>query len=350
MNEIKIGDFLINSSSKPFTIAEAGINHNGDLGTALKMIEAAKIADVSAIKFFIYQTEEFIIDSKLEYTYKSQGKEITESMKDMFQRCELSKDDWKQIKQKCDEQNIIFLSTPENVSDLQFLIELGIKAIKIGSDDFTNILMIKKFLESELPIIISCGMADMNEIKETISQINMKIDYPMVLMITTSQYPTPNEDVNVLRLQSIRNEFPNIILGYSDHTEGNLAVSLASVLGAKVFEKHFTIDKNFPGPDHWFSASPSELREWNESIRKSYVMLGDKEVKPTLNELKNKVMFRRKLVALKIIEKGEKFSKDSIGMRRTENDSIFLESDKVIGHEASRKINRGEIIDEKCIE
>ena len=177
MNEIKIGDFLINSSSKPFTIAEAGINHNGDLGIAFKMIEAAKIAGVSAIKFFTYQTEEFIIDSKLEYTYKSQGKEITESMKDMFQRCELSKDDWKQIKQKCEEQNIIFLSTPENVSDLQFLIELDIKAIKIGSDDFTNILMIKKFLESELPIIISCGMADMNEIKETISQINMKIDY-----------------------------------------------------------------------------------------------------------------------------------------------------------------------------
>ena len=123
MNEIKIGDFLINSSSKPFTIAEAGINHNGDLGTALKMIEAAKIAGVSAIKFFTYQTEEFIIDSKLEYTYKSQGKEIKESMKDMFQRCELSKDDWKQIIHKCDEQNIIFLSTPENVSDLQFLIE-----------------------------------------------------------------------------------------------------------------------------------------------------------------------------------------------------------------------------------
>ena len=119
MNEIKIGNFLINSSSEPFTIAEAGINHNGDLGIALKLVEAAKTAGVSAIKFFTYQTEEFIIDSKLEYTYKSQDKEITESMKDMFQRCELSREDWKKIKQKCDEENIIFLSTPENISDLK---------------------------------------------------------------------------------------------------------------------------------------------------------------------------------------------------------------------------------------
>ena len=133
MNEIKIGDFLINSSSKPFTIAEAGINHNGDLGTALKMIEVAKLAGVSAIKFFTYQTEEFIIDSKLEYTYKSQGKEITESMKDMFQRCELSKDDWKQIKQKCDEQNIIFLSTPYDEESAELLIELDVPAFKIAS-------------------------------------------------------------------------------------------------------------------------------------------------------------------------------------------------------------------------
>lgn len=350
MNEIKIGDNIINSSSEPLTIAEAGINHNGDLQIALKMIESAKLAGVSAIKFFTYQTEEFIIDSELEYSYKSMGRDVIESMKEMFQRCEFSKEDWKKIKQKCDKENILFLSTPENVSDLNFLIELGINAIKIGSDDFTNISMIKEFMKSELPIIISCGMADMNEIKQTISQINVKIDYPMILMITTSQYPTPDEDVNLSKLRSIQNEFPNILTGYSDHTIGNLAASLATGLGAKVFEKHFTLDKKLPGPDHWFSASPNELKEWNDAIKKSFILLGNKGVNPTEIELKNKTMFRRKLVALKIIEKNEQFSKENIGMRRTKNNADYLETDRVIGHKSKKRINRGEIIDEKCIE
>lgn len=350
MNEIKIENFVISESSIPFTIAEAGINHNGNLEIALKMIETAKKAGVSAIKFFTYKTEEFIIDSKLKYTYKSQNKEILESMKEMFQRCELSSDDWKKIKQKCDEENIIFLSTPENISDLKFLIQLGMKVIKIGSDDFTNIPMIRKFLETELPIIISCGMSDMDEIKATISEIRIKNNYPVVLMFTTSQYPTPDEDVNMLKLKTIKDQFNNIILGYSDHTQGNLASSLAVTFGAKVFEKHFTIDKNLPGPDHWFSASPKELEEWNSSINRSWKMLGDNEVKPTINELKNKKDFRRKLVALKIIEKGNKFSEDNIGMRRTKDEKIFLEIEKVIGRLSSKTINHGEIIDEKCIE
>tara|TARA_B100001540_G_scaffold295173_1_gene295740 strand:- start:4440 stop:5492 length:1053 start_codon:yes stop_codon:yes gene_type:complete len=350
MNEIKIENFVINSSSEPFTIAEAGINHNGNLDTALKMITEAKKAGVCAIKFFTYKTEEFIIDSKLEYTYKSQGKDISESMKAMFERCELSREDWKKIKQKCDEENIIFLSTPENFSDLEFLIELGMKVIKIGSDDFTNISMIKKFLDTKLPIIMSCGMSSMDEIRNTISKINIKNDYPLVLMFTTSQYPTPDEDVNMLKLKTIKNEFSNIILGYSDHTQGNIASTLANTLGAKVFEKHFTIDKNLPGPDHWFSASPNELKEWNQAIKRSWVMQGSNDVKPTINELKNKKAFRRKLVALKNIEKGDKFSEDTVGMRRTKSDNSFLEIEKVIGRLSARRINYGEIIDLECIE
>ncbi len=350
MNEIKIENFLIDTSSEPFTIAEAGINHNGNLDTALEMIEIAKKAGVCAIKFFTYKTEEFIIDSKLEYTYKSQGKDISESMKAMFQRCELPREDWMKIKQKCDEENIIFLSTPENISDLKFLMELGMKAIKIGSDDFTNISMIKKFSETKLPIIVSCGMSDMDEIKTTISEINNKKAYPLILMFTTSQYPVPDEDVNMLKLKTIRDEFSDIILGYSDHTQGNIASTLAITLGAKVFEKHFTIDKNLPGPDHWFSALPDELEEWNKSIKRSWIMLGNNEVKPTINELKNKKSFRRKLVALKNIEKGDKFSEDIVGMRRTKNESSFLDIEKIIGRLSSRRINYGEIIDAGCIE
>ena len=224
------------------------------------------------------------------------------------------------------------------------------KAIKIGSDDFTNISMIKKFSETKLPIIVSCGMSDMDEIKTTISEINNKKAYPLILMFTTSQYPVPDEDVNMLKLKTIRDEFRDIILGYSDHTQGSIASTLAITLGAKVFEKHFTIDKNLPGPDHWFSALPDELKEWNKSIKRSWIMLGNNEVKPTINELKNTKSFRRKLVALKNIEKGDKFSEDIVGMRRTKNESLFLDIEKVIGRLSSRRIDYGEIIDAGCIE
>ena len=169
-------------------------------------------------------------------------------------------------------------------------------------------------------------------------------------MFTTSQYPVPDEDVNMLKLKTIRDEFRDIILGYSDHTQGSIASTLAITLGAKVFEKHFTIDKNLPGPDHWFSALPDELKEWNKSIKRSWIMLGNNEVKPTINELKNKKSFRRKLVALKNIEKGDKFSEDIVGMRRTKNESSFLDIEKVIGRLSSRRIDYGEIIDAGCIE
>ena len=192
-------------------------------------------------------------------------------------------------------------------------------------------------------------MANMKEIKQTVSQINSEIDYPIVLMITTSQYPTPDKDVNISKLRSIQNQFPNIITGYSDHTIGNLAASLAVGLEAKVFEKHFTLDKNFPGPDHWFSVLPSELKEWNDSIKKSFIMLGNRKMNPTEVELENKIMFRRKLVALKIIEEDEEFSEENIGMRRTKNNDDYLEINTVVGHKAKKRINRGEIIDEKCI-
>ncbi len=192
-------------------------------------------------------------------------------------------------------------------------------------------------------------MTNMDEIKTTITKINKKDDYPIILMITTSQYPTPDEDVNISKLISIQNEFPQILTGFSDHTIGNLAASLAVGLNAKVFEKHFTLDNNLPGPDHWFSASPIELKKWNDTITKSFVLLGNKEVKPTKIELMNKTMFRRKLVALRIIEENEEFSKDNIGMRRTKNNDDYLEFNIAIGHKSKKRIKPGEIIDEKCI-
>ena len=256
MTKFKLNNQLIGHGCQPFIIAEAGINHNGEIKNALEMVDVAKDAGANAIKFQTFEASGIVTDLSLTYTYKSQGKEITESMFEMFKRCELSKAEWIEIKQKCDESNISFLSTPENRSDLDLLLELGIPAIKVGSDDFTNIPLLKDYSTTRLPLIISCGMSNLSEIQQTLKEIGSLENYPTILMLTTSEYPTIPSNVNLLKLRTLSESFPNIPLGYSDHTQGTLASSLAVGLGATVFEKHFTLSKEFPGPDHWFSSDP----------------------------------------------------------------------------------------------
>jgi len=346
MTKFKLNNQLIGHGCQPFIIAEAGINHNGEIKNALEMIDVAKDAGVNAIKFQTFEASGIVTDLSLTYTYKSQGKEITESMFEMFKRCELSKAEWIEIKQKCDESGILFLSTPENRSDLDLLLELGIPAIKIGSDDFTNIPLLKDYSTTGLPLIISCGMSNLSEIQQTLKEIGSLENYPTILMLTTSEYPTIPSNVNLLKLRTLSESFPNIPLGYSDHTQGTLASSLSVGLGATVFEKHFTLNKEVPGPDHWFSADPQELKNWVSSIRTTYTMLGTNEVKPTENEEKMKVLARRSIIALDDIEKDEVFTDNNIGARRPGNGLPPTMIESIIGLKAKQKIPKGKLIDQ----
>ena len=344
MTKIKLNNHLIGHGCQPFIIAEAGINHNGEIANALKMIDIAKTAGADAIKFQTFEASGIVIDSSLTFTYKSQGKEITESMFEMYKRCEFSKTEWIKIKQKCDEAKILFLSTPENRSDLDLLLELGIPAIKIGSDDFTNIPLLKDYSSTGLPLIISCGMANLNEIHQTLNAIGSLKKYPTILMFTTSEYPTIPMNVNLLKLKTLAKSFPKIPLGYSDHTQGILASSLAVAFGAKVFEKHFTIDKNLPGPDHWFSADPEGLKNWVDSIRTAATMLGSEEVKATEKEEKTKILARRSIVALSDIKQGESFNQNNIGLRRPGNGLPAIMIEEIFGKKSAKKISKGDLL------
>ena len=344
MTKIKLDDYLIGHDCQPFIIAEAGINHNGEITNALKMIDVAKTAGADAIKFQTFEASGIVVDSSLTYTYKSQGKEVTESVFEMFKRCEFSKTEWIKIKQKCDEAEILFLSTPENRSDLDLLLELGIPAIKIGSDDFTNIPLLKDYSSTGLPLIISCGMANLNEIHQTLNAIGSLKKYPTILMFTTSEYPTIPMNVNLLKLKTLAKSFPKIPLGYSDHTQGILASSLAVAFGAKVFEKHFTIDKNLPGPDHWFSADPEGLKNWVDSIRTAATMLGSEEVKATEKEEKTKILARRSIVALSDIKQGESFNQNNIGLRRPGNGLPAIMIEEIFGKKSAKKISKGDLL------
>ena len=344
MTKIKLDNHLIGHDCQPFIIAEAGINHNGEIENALKMIDVAKDAGADAIKFQTFEASGIVVDTSLTFTYKSQGKEITESMFEMYKRCEFSKTEWIKIKQKCDETEILFLSTPENRSDLDLLLELGIPAVKVGSDDFTNIPLLKDYSSTGLPLIISCGMANLNEIHQTLKAIGSLEKYPTVLMLTTSEYPTVPTNVNLLKLKTLEKHFPKIPLGYSDHTQGILASSLAVTFGAKVFEKHFTLDKNMSGPDHWFSEDPDGLKNWVDSIRTATIMLGSEEVKATEKEEETKILARRSIVALSDIKQGESFNQNNIGLRRPGNGLPAVMIEEIFGKKSTKKISKGNLL------
>lgn len=313
--------FVINGKSigpddPPYCIAEVGINHNGSINLAKQMIEVAKEAGADAVKFQTFKAEEFCGDPKQMFTYKSQGKEVTESMLSMFKRYEFLESQWKEIKEHSDKVGITFFSTPQNKGDLEMLIKIGIPAIKIGSDDFTNLPLIREYKKTGLPIILSCGMSDLSEVNNALKAADWFENYPVALLLCTSQYPTPPEDINILKLSTLQNSFHGLLTGFSDHSEGFLAASLAVCRGAKIFEKHFTLDKNFEGPDHWFSEDPIGLSKWVESIHTANLMLGNSIVKPTKAELKNKKEFQRVIVASVEIKSGDIFTEKNLEMRR----------------------------------
>tara|TARA_B100000795_G_scaffold270018_1_gene261912 strand:- start:6477 stop:7523 length:1047 start_codon:yes stop_codon:yes gene_type:complete len=346
---IKINNQELKNFGKPFVVAEAGINHNGELNKAFEMIEVAKIAGVDAIKFQTFRAEEFCGDKTQMFTYQSQGQEVTESMFEMFKRYEFEYEEWIQIKKKCDDENILFLSTPQNRSDLDLLLKLGLQAIKVGSDDFTNLPLLKDYSLTKLPMIISCGMSDLEEVHQALNTIGSLEGYPTILLLCTSQYPTPAEDVNLLKLKTLSSTFPDLVLGFSDHTKGSIASSLAVGFGAVFFEKHFTLDNNLAGPDHWFSENPETLKDWVKSIHQSYLMMGDPIVRPTLKELEMRKLARRSIVILKDIKKGEKFTEENIGLRRAGNGLAPILMQDMMECLASQDLVEGNLLELKNV-
>ena len=342
---VKIKNFELANYGQPFIVAEVGINHNGELSKALDMVHVAREAGVNAVKFQTFKAEEFCNDRTQLFTYYSQGQEVTESMLDMFSRYEFNRQEWLQIKHKCDDEGILFLSTPQNKSDLMLLLDLDISAIKVGSDDFINLPLLEEYATTKLPIILSCGMSDLAEVFHALESIGTFEGYPTILLLCTSQYPTPPEDVNLLKLKTLANTFPDLVLGISDHTQGILASSLAVGFGAVFFEKHFTLDNNLEGPDHWFSENPDNLKLWVQSIQKAYQMMGSALIRPTAQEIQMRKVARRSIVVLQLIKKGEQFTKQNLGAKRAgEGMSPSLLKD-VLGKCASKDLVEGALLE-----
>lgn len=338
----QIGNRSIGPDEPPFIVLEVGINHNGELALAKEMIRVAKQAGADAVKFQTFKADEFVGNPDLTFTYKSQGKEVTESMLEMFRRYEFSREDWLSVKQACDADGMLFLSTPQNVSDMEFLLTLSVPALKVGSDDFTNLPLLKRFSATGLPLMISCGMADLGEVHDALEATGAQDGKPVALMLCTSQYPTPPGDANLRKLQTLAAAFPGLTLGFSDHTQGSLAAAIACGFGACVFEKHFTLDNDLPGPDHWFSEEPASAVEWVSAIRTAHSMLGQARVAPTVAERDMRRLARRSVTALRDIAPAEVLSEANLGLRRP-GDGLppkFIEL--AWGRRARRALAKGE--------
>lgn len=325
---------------KPFTIAEVGINHNGDLATAKKMIDVAKESGVDAVKFQTFRADELVGDPKETYTYTSQGKKVTESMLKMFERYQFEVNDWQEIYEYCQKKDIQFLSTPQNFSDCEILLKLGVSALKVGSDDFTNIPLLQQYAKTNLPLILSIGMADLAEVYLSLSAINEISTASIFIMLCTSQYPTPPCNVNINKLETIKHAFPQTILGFSDHTQGQTAAIMAVTKGALIFEKHFTLDNNMPGPDHWFSENPEGLKLWVKSINEAFDMLGSQEITPTSEEKEMRKLARRSITAIKDISIGEVLSHENIALRRPGNGLEPKHLSQVIGKKSLMNLKK----------
>ncbi len=332
-----IGGKLVGESHAPYIIAEAGINHNGNVEIARDMISAAAAAGVDAVKFQTFKTEEFLTDKTVPYTYFSQGEEVTESMFDMFKRTELTEDQWRELKTYCDECGVDFLSTPASTAGTRFLVELGSVAIKVSSDELTNIPQIREYAKAGLPLLVSCGMGTADEIQRMLEAIDSAKN-DICIFLCTSQYPTPPADVNALKLREMKERFPDVVLGLSDHTEGSTAAVLCVGLGACVFEKHFTLDHDMPGPDQWFSSDPDELAEWVAKIREAHEMLGSRVLAPTDAELEMRDVARKSIVTLKPIAIGETLSLENVGLRRPGTGMPPERFDEVLGMRAIRDL------------
>lgn len=347
MTAVTIGERLVGPGQAPFVVAEVGINHNGDLARALEMIHVAARAGADAVKFQTFKAAEFVNDPSQMFTYRSQGREVTESMLEMFRRYELPRAAWAILKAECEKAGVVFFSTPQNRTDLDILMEVGVPAVKVGSDDFTNLPLLRSYATTGLPLILSSGMSDLAEAQQALEAVGALDGYPTILLVCTSQYPTPPQDAHLARIGTLRSAFPGVPIGFSDHTEGPVAAAVATGLGACFLEKHFTLDHDLPGPDHWFAADPAELKVWVDGIRCAHQLLGSPLVRPTATERVNKREYQRRVVAARAIAAGEPLTQDALTLRRVSGGRGLPPSmiDVVLNRPAPRAYGAGEPIE-----
>lgn len=329
---------------KTLIIAEAGVNHNGDINIAKKLIKEAANAGADLIKFQSFITSNGISKQAPKAKYQ---KELNpeETQYEMVKKLELSLYQHKELIKSCKQNKIGFFSTAFDIESFKMLKKLGIGLIKVPSGEITNLPLLREFSKSNMPLIVSTGMASLGEIETVIDilQDGNKDKKNITLLHCNTEYPSPFEDVNLLAMKNMRKTF-GLEVGYSDHTKG-IEVPIAAVaLGATIIEKHFTLDCNMAGPDHMASIEPQDFKLMVDSIRNIEQSLGDGIKKPSNSEVKNIPIVRKSIVANCEIKAGEIFTEDNLGTKRPANGISPMLWDEVVGKTAKKDFIEDEII------
>ena len=340
---IRIADRLVGEGKPCFIIAEAGVNHNGDIKLARKLIDVAVRASADAIKFQTFKAEELVTEAAEKAAYQKETTGSKESQFEMLKKLELSEKDFRQLFNYAQKKGIIPLSTPFDKWSVDFLDELGVPAFKIGSGEITNLPLLQHIAGKRKPVILSTGMSTLEDVTEAITVLQEKGTGEIALLHCVSCYPSRAEDTNLRAMETLRSAF-NLPVGLSDHSVGIHIPIAAVALGACIIEKHFTLDKNLPGPDHSASLEPDELKEMVEAIRDVEHALGDGIKRPTLSEEETRKAARRSLVARTNIPAGTLITGEMLDIKRPGTGLEPKQINLVIGKKAKKRIARGEVI------
>lgn len=337
------------NESHVIIIAEAGVNHNGDLKLAKQMVEKAKQAGADYIKFQTFVAEDLVIDRAEKADYQKRETGNNESQLEMLEKLALPNEAFVELKKYCDKVGIGFLSTPFDLKSIDFLSSLDMDYWKIPSGEITNLPYLEKIAKTGKKVILSTGMSELDEIQDAVDILEKNGSSDIILLHCNTEYPTPFEDVNLRAMEQMRDIFHKTV-GYSDHTKG-IEIPIAAVaLGAKVIEKHFTLDRQMEGPDHKASLEPEELAAMAMAIRNIESALGDGKKRKTVSERHNVNIVRKSIVVSRDIKVGEIFTEDNITVKRPGNGISPMAWYQIIGKKAKRDYKKDTLIEKDYLD
>jgi N,N'-diacetyllegionaminate synthase len=334
-------------------IAEAGVNHSGSVDLAYKLIATAHAAGADVIKFQTFCADRIVTKTAQKAGYQTRTTGKAGSQYELLKQLELSQSAFRDLAQYCKQLGIEFMSTPFDIDSAHFLASLGVGTLKVASGELTNLPLLRALGAMKLPLIVSTGMATLGEVEvavEVFEQAGVPIA-DITLLHCSSEYPAPVAEVNLRAMLTIGQAFPGAMIGYSDHTEGIAIPVAAAALGARVLEKHLTLDKAMEGPDHKASLSPEEMTAMVLAVRAVGLALGDGRKRPSATEIANRVPARKSITASKAIRKGELLTADNLTTRRPGNGISPMHWDAIVATEATQDYENGDpiIVDRRTL-
>lgn len=343
VGSVKIGERLVGPGHRCFVIAEAGVNHNGDVKMAQRLIDAAAAAGADAVKFQTFSAEQLVSPVAPKAAYQQQTTGAAESQLAMLQRLELPRAAYPELQSHARSRDVLFLSTPFDEESADLLEALGVPAFKIGSGEITNLPFLAHVARKARPVILSTGMSDLGEVASAVEVLRQSGNDQLVLLHCVSSYPAAAADVNLRAMQTMADTF-HVPVGYSDHTAGREIAVAAVAMGACVIEKHLTLDRTMPGPDHRASAEPQELARLVQAIRTVEAALGDGRKRPTVGEADTAAAARRSLVAALDIAAGTRLTERLIAIKRPGTGLPPALRPQLVGRTAKTDIAAGTVL------